>query len=69
MTFQDKRIAIVRALVDTGISIKHIAFSKDTIPNSFPSAIVVLEGEKGKNKSSKRYLAFEHDIQIIKRVI
>jgi hypothetical protein len=64
MTFQDKRIAIVRALVDTGISIKHIAFSKDDIPNSFPSAIVILDGEKGRNKSSKRFLSFEHDIQV-----
>jgi len=64
MTFQDKRIAIVKALIDTGISSKNIAFSKDTIPNSFPSAIVVLEGEKGFNKSSKRYLAFEYDIQV-----
>ncbi len=64
MTFQDKRLAIVKALVDTGISTKHIAFSKDTIPNSFPSAIVVLEGEKGTNKSSKRFLSFEYDIQV-----
>ncbi len=64
MTFQDKRIAIVQALLDTGISSKNIAFSKDTIPCSFPSAIVVLEGEKGVNKSSKKYLSFEHDIQV-----
>ncbi len=64
MTFQDKRIAIVKALIDTGISSRNIAFSKDTIPSSFPSAIVVLEGEKGCNKSSKRYLAFEYDIQV-----
>lgn len=64
MTFQDKRIAIVRALVDTGISSRNIAFSKDNIPNSFPSAIVVLEGEKGSNKSSKHYLSYEYDIQV-----
>ncbi len=64
MTFQDKRLAIVKALVDTGISTKHIAFSKDTIPSSFPSAIVILEGEKGTNKSSKRFLSFEYDIQV-----
>jgi len=64
MTFQDKRIAIVQALLDTGISSKNIAFSKDTIPNTFPSAILVLEGEKGTNKSSKRYLSYEYDIQV-----
>ncbi len=64
MTFQDKRIAIVRALVDTGISSRNIAYSKDNIPSSFPSAIVILDGEKGKNKSSKRFLSFEHDIQV-----
>jgi len=64
MTFQDKRIAIVQALLDTGISSKNIAFSKDNIPSSFPSAIVVLEGEKGVNKSSKRFLSSEYDIQV-----
>ena len=64
MTFQDKRLAIVKALVNTGISISDIAFSKETIPTSFPSAIIVLEGEKGNNKSSKRYMGIEHDIQV-----
>lgn len=64
MTFQDKRIGIVQALLDTGISSKNIAFSKDTIPSSYPSAIIVLEGEKGTNKSSKRYMGFEYDIQV-----
>ncbi|MCD4818658.1 MAG: hypothetical protein K8S23_08190 [Candidatus Cloacimonetes bacterium] len=64
MTFEQKRQNIIKALNMTGITSPNIALDKDTIPRKFPAAIVVLQGEKGKNVTSHRYCEFEYYLAI-----
>lgn len=62
MSFLDKRNKIVTALNQTGIIAKNIVFSKDIIPREFPAAILILDGEKGKKATSRRYLETEYNL-------
>ena len=64
MTFIENRQKIITALEASGIILKNIAFSKDEIPIEFPAAIVILQGEKGINSTSKRYCEFEYDTAV-----
>jgi len=64
MTFAKKRQNLLTVLEQTGIDAKNIAFSKDTIPREFPAAIVVLQSEKGKKATSRRFCEFDYDIAV-----
>ncbi len=48
-----ERTAIAAAL--TTAKVNTVMYNKDDIPKSLPAAVVVLEGETGKNGTSKRY--------------
>ncbi len=64
MSYTETRELICKALEDSGIEVENIRFHKDDIPSAFPAAMVVLQGEKGVNGTSKRYTSIEHDIGV-----
>ncbi len=64
MTFIEKRNLITQALVAIGIDGKNINYSKDIIPRSFPAVLVVLQGEQGKNPTSRQFCSFEYNIEV-----
>ena len=64
MSYAETRELICKALDACGIDAENIRFHKDDIPSAFPAAMVVLQGEKGVNGTSKRYTSIEHDIGV-----
>ena len=62
--FQITRTHIVKALKNSGIQANNISFDKESIPSSFPSAMVILEGESGILKTNKRFLEEVYNISI-----
>lgn len=49
-----ERESIRSALVTAGV--EEVAFNKDEVPKALPAAIVILEGESGKNGTGRRYV-------------
>ncbi|MCD4828218.1 MAG: hypothetical protein K8R90_02145 [Candidatus Cloacimonetes bacterium] len=64
MSFLDTRDKICEALEAAGVERANISFHKDDVPKAFPSAIVVLQGETGLNKTSRQFTEIEHDIGV-----
>ncbi len=64
MSYAQTRELICKALDACGIEAKNIRFHKDDVPSAFPAAMVVLQGEKGVNGTSKQYMSIEHDIGV-----
>jgi len=64
MSYAETRELICQALDACGIVAENIRFHKDDVPSAFPAAMVVLQGEKGVNGTSKRYMSIEHDIGV-----
>lgn len=52
--FENERSSIRSALMDAGIAT--VQFNKDDIPKDLPAAIVILDGETGKNGTGRRYV-------------
>ena len=52
--FESERAIIRQALLDAGIA--QVLFNKDDIPKDLPAAIVILEGETGKNGTGRQYV-------------
>ena len=52
--FEYERSSIRQALMDAGIAT--VQFNKDDIPKDLPAAIVILDGETGKNGTGRRYV-------------
>lgn len=55
--FESERGSIRKALMDAGIST--VMYNKDDIPKDLPAAIVILDGETGKNGTVRRYVDTE----------
>jgi len=64
MSYAETRELICKALDACGIDAENIRFHKDDVPSAFPAAMVVLQGEKGVNGTSKRVTSIEHDIGV-----
>jgi len=64
MSYAETRELICKALDACGIDAENIRFHKDDVPSAFPAAMVVLQGEKGVNGTSKRFTSIEHDIGV-----
>lgn len=62
--FQITRTHIVKALKKAGIQENNIYFDKESIPTTFPSAMVILEGESGILKTNKHFLEEVYNISI-----
>lgn len=52
--FENERSSIRQALMDVGVAT--VLFNKDDIPKDLPAAIVILDGETGKNGTGRRYV-------------
>ncbi len=52
--FSYERKAIKQALISAGA--KSVLFNKDDVPKELPAAIVILDGETGKNGTSRRFV-------------
>lgn len=52
--FETERSSIKQALIDAGVA--SVMFNKDEIPKELPAAIVILDGETGKNGTGRRYV-------------
>jgi len=52
--FENERSSIRQALMEVGVAT--VMYNKDDIPKELPAAIVILDGEKGKNGTGRRYV-------------
>jgi hypothetical protein len=52
--FESEREKIGTALLDAGFST--VMYNKDDIPKELPAGIVILDGEKGKNGTGRRFV-------------
>lgn len=52
--FENERSSIRQALTEVGVAT--VMYNKDDIPKDLPAAIVILDGEKGKNGTGRRYV-------------
>ena len=52
--FEQERGAIRQALMEAGVAT--VMYNKDDIPKDLPAAIVILDGETGKNGTGRRYV-------------
>ncbi|HRY84295.1 MAG TPA: hypothetical protein P5533_06645 [Candidatus Cloacimonadota bacterium] len=55
--FGNERAGIRQALMDAGIA--QVMYNKDDIPKDLPAAIVILDGETGRNGTARRYVDTE----------
>lgn len=55
--FENERAGIRQALMDAGIA--QVMYNKDDIPKDLPAAIVILDGETGRNGTARRFVDTE----------
>lgn len=64
MNYIKQRELVKQVLISSGINESNISYSKNTIPKAYPSAVVVLDSEKGVNATSKRVCSYEYQINV-----